>query len=173
MTVEQLAIEGIWKPRAADVVIALHDHYANSAISTYRRRSDWVHFDEVRIGTGFGKDAEQRIDFWAMHTLPSQRLRRVAFEVKVSRSDFLAELKQPRKRAVALLWSNEFYFAAPAGLIADAELPPEAGLVEYRRDEFGPRLHPKVDAPWRDTPPASWRFLASLLRRSIGAGEPE
>lgn len=171
--IEQLAIDGVAKPRAADLVSALHEHYATCGRSSYRLSSDWIHFDELRIGTGYGKDAEQRIDFWAMHTLPSERLRRVAFEVKVSRSDFLAELKQPRKRAVALLWSNEFYFVAPSGLISESELPPEAGLVEYRQDDLGARLHWRVMAPWRDTPPASWRFVASMLRRAIKQGDEQ
>lgn len=165
--IEQLAISGAAKVPAAEIVTALHEHYERTATSNYRQRSDWLHFSELRIGTGYGKDAEQRIDFWAMHTLPSERLRRVAFEVKVSRGDFLAELRQPRKRAVALLWSNEFYFAAPSGLIQVAELPPECGLVEYRLDEFGAHLHWSVAAPWRDTPPCSWRFVAALLRRSV------
>ena len=127
-----------------------------------RQASNWIVLPELRIGTGFGKDAEQRLDLWAINVWPSEHLRRIAFEIKVSRPDFLAELRQPAKRRRALLLSNEFYFAAPAGLIAVSELPLEAGLMEITKDGYA---HAKVAAPWRDTPAPSWRFFAAVARR--------
>jgi hypothetical protein len=127
----------------------------------------WLSFGELRIGTGYGKDAEQRLDFWTMHTYPSQRFRRIACEIKISRSDFLAELRRPEKRRRALLLSNEFYFVAPHGLIRVEELPPEAGLMETHLPGEGPTsIHVRVAAPWRDTPGPTWQFLASVVRRA-------
>jgi hypothetical protein len=140
------------------IIERLCDHYAAN-----RARGDrYVCFPELRTGTGYTAGNTQGIDLWAMDLWPSGDLRRISFEVKVSRGDFLRELKDPRKRKLALLWSNEFLFATPVGLINIAELPPEAGLVEVRED--GSLLW-KVAAPWRDTPPPSWRFLASVARR--------
>lgn len=154
---------------AADIVSVLNAHY---------RGRDVLAFAELRVGTGFGKDAESRIDYWAMEPVPSRRFRRVAYEIKVSRADVVAELRQPLKRRRALLLSNEFYFITPPGLIRASELPPECGLAEvvahpgqaltsdlpacegYRSIRF------VYAAPWRDTVPPTWQFLAAVVRRA-------
>ena len=120
-----------------------------------------VFIPEFRIGTGYGKNNEQRLDAWAME-LTDKMVRR-AFEVKVSRSDLLSELANPRKRARALLVSNEFWFATPPGLVKPDELPLEAGLIEVGQEG---EWHVVEPAPWRDTPPPTWRFVASLIRRT-------
>jgi hypothetical protein len=57
-------------------------------------------------------------------------LKRVCFEVKTSRADFLAELKRPLKRRIGMRYSNEFYFVTPANLLTTAEIPAEGGLIE-------------------------------------------
>lgn len=69
--------------------------------------------------------------------------RRVAYEVKVSRSDFLAELKRPEKRGTAVELSNQFYFAMPIDLAARSLADivgqmPECGLLAvYPEDQTG------------------------------------
>lgn len=92
------------KMNAVKIVKALHHSHP---------RPNWAYFPELRVGTGYGKDNEQRLDAWAMNLMPSKQLSRYAYEVKVSRSDFLAEIKKPWKRKHALMLSNHFYFAAP------------------------------------------------------------
>lgn len=161
----QSALPGILT--ADQIVVALYQHF--------EKRGDWLSFDELRVGTGYGKDAEQRLDFWTMNAIPSQHFRRIAFEIKVSRADFVKELRQPLKRRRALLLSNEFYFIAPRDLIKASELPPEAGLMEIG-DVFLGRydVYIKHPAPWRDTSPPTWQFLASVIRRAKReAGVPE
>ena len=133
----------------------------------------WATFQELRIGTGYANgrghsDVEQRIDFWAMCMYPSMGLERIAFEVKVSRSDFKREIAEPIKRRPALLNSNKFYFAAPLGLIKPDEVPTECGLVEL---DMEGKLHYTIRAPHRDTPPPNFSFLASLARRAATAEE--
>lgn len=134
------------------------------ALRALHPAEQWAFFRELRIGTGYGKDSDQRLDAWAIHFFPSEHCKRVAYEVKVSRSDFRREVRAPLKRRWALLLSNEFYFAAPAGLIKPDELPPEAGLVEL--DAPDGRVRRVVAAPWRDTPPPTYRFLAGICRRA-------
>lgn len=168
--------------KAEEIIEALEAHYTT--------QRDCLFFDELRIGTGYGEGAEQRIDAWVMYGIPSKQFRRVAFEVKVSRSDFLAELKKPLKRRYALMLSNEFFFATPPGLIRAGELPAECGLVEVyetalecleaqfgggnlyglRRSTAADKLYWKHAAPWRDTHPPSWRFVASIVRRALRDG---
>lgn len=148
----------------------------------YRHQGDML-FPELRGGAGYGGQSNRYIDAWAMCVTPSKGNPRTAYEIKTSRPDFLRELKKPAKRKAALLFSNQFYFATPTGIVKPEELPPEAGLIEVR--DLGPRseavftnddnvIGPDqrygwtivVTAPWRDTPPPSWRFVVSLLRNS-------
>src|SRR3989304_3732544 len=53
-----------------------------------------------------------------------------AVEVKVNRGDWLAELKDPMKRAPIVAISARFYFATPAGMTLPSELPEGCGLIE-------------------------------------------
>lgn len=126
----------------------------------YSGTEQWAFFPRLRTGTGYGKDSTQYLDAWAMQLWGEQA--RITFEVKVSRSDFLAELKTPIKRRLGLLLSNEFYFVAPKGIIKPSELPLECGLREVCGDD---RIVTRVAAPWRDTSKPTWRFLASIARR--------
>ncbi len=128
----------------------------------YRDTREWVCFQELRLGTGYGGAIEQRIDFWALNCYPSAGMQSLAYEIKVTRSDFKRELADPKKRQAAMEVSNRFYFAAPAGLIPLDEIPAGCGLVEIADGKATTVLQ----ATWRDrlaSPP--WRFLASVCRR--------
>lgn len=66
---------------------------------------------------------------------------RVAFEIKILRSDLRADLRQKWKHSPISQVVNEFYFVAPEGLIKPdsrgwfgEELPFGAGLIEAYRD---------------------------------------
>lgn len=145
-------------------------------IKALRRRhpeKEWAFFEELKAGTGWsnarwgveGKvegNPEQRFDAWAINLYPSKQFLRIAYEIKVSRSDFLREIKHPEKRTQALQLSNQFYFVAPVGLIKPSELPPEAGLIEVK-DEWESRM--KVRAPMREAEGPTWQFFASIARR--------
>ena len=111
-------------------------------------------------------------------------MKRVCYEVKTSRADFLCELKHPLKRRAGLRYSNEFYFVTPAGLLALSEVPIECGLIEigglteekrqgamegsgplsHFDPHHGTFCHVTVPAPWRDTPGPTWQFVAGMLR---------
>jgi len=151
--------------QAADVLAALRRRHED--------RSRWVYVEELRVGTGYNNwdrsDPwrmcwEQRIDAWAMAVWPSDKFERVAYEVKVHRSDFLRELANPQKREGGLLVSNRFYFVAPDGVVQTEELPEGCGLivVKWRRSHNEARV--AVQAPWRDCE-MPLRFVASLARR--------
>lgn len=142
------------------------------ALQTRYSPPEWAFFKELRVGTGFKGysldrewgNPEQRIDAWVINCWPSQEFKRLAFEVKISRSDFLKELAEPTKRQVALKFSNEFYFAAPAGLIKSDELPEECGLIEVYEDG---RTRIRRRAPTRPGSDPCWRFVAALARRTF------
>ncbi len=150
----------------------------------HRSASEWMFFRELRVGTGFHGSAAQRLDAFALNCLPHTSMRRVCYEVKTSRANFLCEIKQPLKRRIGLRYSNEFYFVTPAGLLNASELPIECGLIEigtFTQDErflahaesgtlvqFEPNhetyCRVSVPAPWRETPGPTWQFVAGMLR---------
>jgi hypothetical protein len=146
--------------------------------------SEWLFLRELRVGTGRQNGAAQRLDAFALNTLPHTAMKRVCYEVKTSRADFLSELKRPLKRRIGLRYSNEFYFVTPAALVSIAEIPAECGLVEAGyassaewKDLIGrhagffhydpeTRAYCMVTAPapWRDTPGPTWQLVAAMLR---------
>jgi hypothetical protein len=126
---------------------------------------EWVFIRELRIGTGwvrnYKKGSGEYIDAFALNCYPSKKMVRVAYEVKISRGDFLAELKNPDKREPFLRFSNQFYFVAPVGLIKPDEVPDECGLIEIHGDSFS-KIEKK--AFWRATEKPTWGFIASIAR---------
>jgi hypothetical protein len=146
--------------------------------------SEWLFFRELRVGTGRQNGGAQRLDAFALNTLPHTAMKRVCYEVKTARGDFLSELKRPLKRRIGMRYSNEFYFVTPAALVNAAEIPADCGLVEAGYATFAewkeliirhagffsydPGLRAycmiTVPAPWRDTPGPTWQLVAAMLR---------
>src|SRR5438105_798019 len=98
--------------------------------------SEWLFFRELRVGTGRRNAGAQRLDAFALNTLPHTAMKRICYEVKTSRSDFLSELKHPLKRRIGMRYSNEFYFVTPANLVSAVEIPADCGLVEAGHATF-------------------------------------
>jgi hypothetical protein len=105
---------------------SLADQVTRAVIEYLRDRHWWV-LPEFEIWPCW-PDKARRADLFAFYPWESRKNRRIVVEVKVSRADFAAELKEPGKRACALAVSSEYYFAVPKGLVTRADLPPEAGL---------------------------------------------
>lgn len=127
---------------------------------------EWLFLRELRLGTGYSRDnCDQRMDAWVMHFWPSKSNISIAYEVKVTRSDFRHEIRKPAKRKHALLWSNRFSFVAPSGVIPHAEVPPECGLIEVSGSPDSAKLHTAIAAPVRDCMWPTWLFFASVCRR--------
>jgi hypothetical protein len=132
-----------------------------------------VYAEEVRVAPGWSHHqrddqtadairvaAEQRLDAFALHTWPSEKWRRVAYEVKTSTADLRRELAQPDKCAAALALSNEFYLLAGPEVEVPDELPDEWGVLVL----WGDRLVTTRKAPWRDTELPPYSFMLSLAR---------
>ena len=147
--------------------------------------SEWLFFHELRVGTGRQNGGAQRLDGFALNTLPHTGMKRICYEVKTTRGDFLTELRQPLKRRIGMRYSNEFYFVTPAALVSAGEVPADCGLVEaghatlaeWRTTLFGRQAgffsyEPEtrafcmitIPAGWRDTPGPTWQLVAAMLR---------
>jgi hypothetical protein len=152
--------------------------------SLHIRKSEWIFMRELRVGTGRSRTSLQRLDAYALNCLPHQGMKRVCYEVKASRSDFLCEMKTPLKRRIGMHLSNEFFFVTPPGLLSLDEVPTSCGLIEVGKAITSEskqlvRTHPgfiQLDpasalycivcfpAPWRDTSGPTWQFAAAMLR---------
>ncbi|MEE8111153.1 MAG: hypothetical protein V3T54_00315 [Acidobacteriota bacterium] len=126
----------------------------------------WSCIRELRVGTGFSGDSMQRIDLWIMNNWPSRGFERIAYEVKVSRGDFLREIKKPWKRKAAMRLSNMFFFAAPLGLLKAREIPEGCGLLEIPMMGRGKVT---VPAKFREDQVPEWVFVSTLARRASEA----
>jgi len=148
-------------------------------------RAEWLFLRELRVGTGRrSNNNAQRLDAFALNSLAHLGMKRVCYEVKTSRADYLCELKHPLKRRIGMRYSNEFYFVVPGGMLSIQEVPSECGLIEVGTatyDEWkliirrqagffsydpptGEYAIITVPAPWRDTPGPTWELVAAMLR---------
>ncbi len=152
------------------------------ALANKYRAPEWAFFKEVRLGTGFGgygtvgSDVDKRMDAWALHTWPSSGYQPTGFEVKVSRSDFLRDVKSDKYRAY-LPSCQHFYFVTPKDLVKPEEIPDGIGLIWvyplYRKIQNYVRIVKRT--PFKrpdDLPTADWGFLASICRRIAKAEAP-
>lgn len=146
----------------------------------------WAFFDEFIPGIGYGSSgAGTRLDGWAMNVWPSNGYRTIAYEIKVSRGDFLRDLKNPEKREWALAFTDEFYYVAPRHLISPKELPDDCGLIEVTKVtvkgayQIGDALYnvratkKPTSKAWgkvrdRDQRP-TWDLMAAVARRACRA----
>jgi len=103
---------------------------------------------------------ERRCDFWTISPNGSAGFKAVAHEIKVSRSDFRRD--HAFKQREARLFSDQFYYVTPAGLVKREEVPDWAGLIEFD----GTALTKLVHAPLRDKDGPTWQFVVSLIRNS-------
>lgn len=75
----------------------------------------------------------QGIDFMAVGLWKSLAFDVYGFEIKVSRADWLRELKSPQKAENGMAMCDFWYLAAPPGVLKDlSELPENWGYVELR-----------------------------------------
>lgn len=134
---------------AVDLVERIRSRYSGS---------EWIVMEQVPNGTGTW--CSSWIDAAAVGVWPSKGLYRAAFEVKVSRSDFLAELKDPTKNAWAREHFHEFWFVAPGGVVKESELPEGDGWLK----PHGSGLSIVRHASRRECPKLSNVLLAAFCR---------
>jgi len=100
----------------------------------YKSSEGHVVLEQVSNGTGFSR-AKSWIDAAVFSTWPSSGLVRSAFEIKVDRQDFLAELQHPKKNQWAKEAFHYFWFVAPSNVIKEEELPENCGWMKPRSDK--------------------------------------
>lgn len=113
-------------PTAADVKDALRRRHP--ALDPFGGPGQWTCVEEWH--------AIDLLAFNAWSGNGGPRYGRVGYEVKVSRSDYRRELLAPAKRAGAVAFCHEFYFAVPKGLLKPEELAFEEPAVLQDRAAY-------------------------------------
>ncbi len=138
-----------------DMVKALHAYYG--VIHGNGRR--YAVAAQVRSHAGF--DARRTADYVAMDLWPSKGLLLHGHEIKVSRSDWLTELKHPEKSAEFIPYMNCWWLVvSDRSIVHDGELPAGWGLMAMN----GPYLRICKHAKRREAKPLTPSRLAALLR---------
>jgi len=75
--------------------------------------------------------------FSMLPTFNIEKMNPCCYEIKVSRSDFLVDLKNPEKRGAAMKISEAMYYVCPKDMIKVSEIPDGFGLIyEKKIGEF-------------------------------------
>ena len=102
---------------AKDILKVLRDWHADRMYQTGK----WAFFPELAISTGA---AERRIDAYAVGLWHSDHYPRVAYEIKVSRADWLGDEKWEAYAPLV----NQFSIVCPAGVVQVDEVPAGVGV---------------------------------------------
>jgi hypothetical protein len=116
------------------------------------KHKDDIFIPECKDGPSQGTNY-LRLDAWAMAKSWSNP-QATAYEVKVSRSDFLGDNKWPGY----LAYCNCFYFVTPTGLVQSEEVSPDCGLMWVSKTG---KLYTKKKAPYRQVqiPEEFYRYI--------------
>lgn len=150
-----------------EVLNLLHDKLASEAgMNGGRRIERWIVAEKVRISAGlagWGENVMRTADALAIDTWISNGLELHGFEVKCSRSDWLAELHAPEKsepfRAVCDRW---WLVTSDRAIVGPGELPEGWGWMAPGSNGALRRV---VTAPkMPDRRPVSRSLLATMMR---------
>ena len=121
--------------------------------------NDYAFFGNVASATGYG--IARTADAVAMGLWPSRGLNFEGFELKVSRSDYLHELKQPEKAEEICQFCDKWWLVVSDEKIIQNDLPDNWGLIAPRRG----KLVVIKQAPKLKCKPLDREFIASLFRK--------
>ena len=168
-TLSEVGWEALGKIPDGYLVPELQHMNASDIVGILKRRYSpergWAFFTELTV-LSF---RTHRLDGFAFRidTIKSEEpaqapfLERVAFEVKVDRSDWKRELGLPDKKTSAMEISHLFYFVAPAGVIPQDQVPEDCGLLEVTAER---RLVTTIEADRTMSIPPDWKLVAAMLR---------
>lgn len=146
--------DGTPKITAADIRAAL--------VLRYPAQSHALMFEVApRTGGGTRYADAVAVGLWASHGHAIE-----GFEIKVARSDWLNEMKQPEKSEPVMRYCNRWWLVCPKGVATTDELPDNWGLLELQDSGT---LKTRVQAPKLEPVPVTLGFFASLVRRGCEA----
>ncbi|WP_344754640.1 hypothetical protein [Gryllotalpicola koreensis] len=143
-----------------DMLDLLLDRYSYQRAGTFADR--WVRAEHVRNGMGY--NATRIVDFIAADKYPGvpygSSLALHGHEVKVSRSDWLVELRDPEKSEAFKRYMHHWWLVIPdASIVKKGELPAGWGLLVASNG----KLRARVRAPRLDPEPLPLDMTICLM----------
>lgn len=132
----------------------------HALVKTYAPPSHRVFFE---VSNDTGHKAKRWIDAVAIGIWPSTGHEIIGIEIKVSRSDWLRELKEPAKAQELMRFCTRWYLACPAGLVKPDELPATWGMMTLTK---GGLMRDVVKAKLLSPEPLTVGFMSACLRNS-------
>jgi hypothetical protein len=142
-------------------------HEVNAALRKAYPNTEYAIMFEV--GNTTGSNVRRHADAIVMNLWPSRGLIIEGFEVKVSRSDWTRELKDPEKAELISRYCDKWWVVAPAGIVHEHEVP---ALWGYKQVTDGGRIVTVKDAPRKtkeELTALDRGFVAAMLRRASDA----
>lgn len=124
--------------------------------------NEWALAFEVECGSRWA-------DMFAMNLWPSRGYAIHGFELKVSRQDWLKELKSPEKAECAYMRCDYWWLVAAENVATIDEIPETWGFMEAQ----GNKLCVIKKAMTKPDAPLTRDFVASLFRRLSGYSDAE
>lgn len=132
-----------------EVTAALRERYA---------APEYAFFEEVGDS---GSSSRVYADGVAINMWASRGYAITGFEVKISRSDWLRELKQPEKAEPIITKCDYFYLVAPDEVYQADEVPVSWGILGWKDG----KLREKRKAPKLEPKNITRAFVAQMFRR--------
>jgi hypothetical protein len=139
------------KVKSSDIKAAIAASYAPPSHQT---------FFEVSNETGYG--IKSYADAVAMGVWPSTGNEIHGFEVKVSRGDFLNEMKNPEKAMPIMQYCHRWSLVCPANMVKPDEVPATWGIFWFKDGS----IRKARQAPLLEAKPLTSSFVAALVRRA-------
>lgn len=137
----------------------------DSTMDILRRKykyPEYVLLKEVSDAAGFNRS--RSADYMAINLYPSRGLSISGIELKSFRSDWLSELKNPKKAENIFQYCDYFWLLTKDDTIAKIEeIPPTWGWMYIKND----KVFIKKDAPKLQPKDATRSFMCALLKRSF------
>lgn len=112
-------------------------------------------------GTGWRRQ-KRFADALVLQCWPSRGITLTGIEVKVTRSDWMREFRDPSKADELRNWCAYWYLATPPGIVKVDEVPKTWGLYEID----GRNVTCAKKAPEQKTKPLDIEFIASMARHA-------
>jgi len=152
---------------AENGVAGMSSTLVRAALEKRYQAPEWALLFEVPSGLGrsYGRSA----DALAMNLFESRGFRVEGIEIKVSRGDWLRELRDPEKSVPVQRYCDHWWIASTPDIVHEGELPPTWGLLELK----GGCLRVRTKAPKLTAASLDANFVAGMVRRANQKAEAE
>ena len=143
--------------KTKDVIYALRNKYDDNG---------WSYAFLQQVSNGTGTKCNRWCDALAVQLWESRGLEIIGFEVKVSRADWIKELKHPEKADAIAQYCHQWYLVVGnADIVQLGELPTTWGLMVPHTKKTLKIVKPAVR---NEKPkPVDMPFLCAVLRRAV------